>query len=137
MTIRIPLFVCLAAVLAIGVRASRGDIVVRVEVKDSTQKEQPEAAPLLTVETLAGAGGQFSTRTTVAKQTVTLKGDLKKQDNGKHRVHVSFSAQGEARVQEVTTLVEVPVNKPQQISGLEGPGVQRSVVLTLEEAAAK
>jgi hypothetical protein len=127
--------VCIATVLAIGVRPSRGDIVVRVEVKDMGEKA--EAAPVLTVETLAGAGGHFSAKTTVAKQTVVLKGDLKKQDNGKHRVHVSFSAKGDEGMQQITTLIEVPLNKPQHISGLQGAGTQRSIVLTLEDDAAK
>jgi hypothetical protein len=132
--IRIPLLLCIATVLAVGVRSSRGDIVVRVEVKDSNQKA--DAAPLLTVETLAGTGGHFSAKTTVAKQTVMLKGDLKKRDGGMHEVHVTFSSNGDDGSQEISTSITLPLNKPKQISGLQGAGGQRSIVLTLEEAPA-
>jgi len=134
-TIRVPLLICIASILAIGVRSSHGaDTIVRVEVTDSNQKAEP--VPILSVETLAGAGGQFSTKTTVAKKTVVLKGDLKKSDDGVQRVHLSFSTNGDDGSQEITTSIMIHLNKPQEIGRLESPGGQRLITLTLEEAQA-
>jgi hypothetical protein len=130
---RIPLLICIAAVLAVGVRSSRaGDIVVRVEVADSNEKSDP--VPVLTIETLAGASGHFSTKTTVAKKTVVLKGDLKKSDDGVHRLHLSFSSNGDDGSQEITTSIMTRLNKPQEIGRLESQGGQRLITLTLEDA---
>jgi hypothetical protein len=134
-SIRIPLFVCVMALLTFGAAASsRGDIVVRVEVKESGEKADPATA--LTVETLAGATGQFATKTAVGKDTVELKGDVKKSETGEYRVRVTFKNTRPAGAQEVSTNVILSAGKPKQIGGLQGAGTERSVVLTLEEPAA-
>ena len=151
MTIRIPLFLCIVAVLAIATRPSRGDVVVRVEVKESAQKTNsapaavatPGALPpadaktVLSIETLAGANGQFATRTTVGKEAVELKGDVKKPQDGQYRVRVEFKNTSPGGAQEVSTNIMLPAGAPKSIGGLESPGGQRFVVLTLEEQPAK
>lgn len=151
MALRIPLLVCIAAVLALAARPLFGDIVVRVEVKESAQKaiadptatDTPAATPpadaatLLSIETLAGANGQFATKTTVGKETIELKGDLKKPQDGQYRVRVEFKNTHPGGAQEVSTNTMTPAGQPKTISGLQSTGGQRFVVLTLEEQPAK
>jgi hypothetical protein len=150
--VRIPLLtICIATVLAIGVRSSRGDVVVRVEVKESAPKADAKAAAatadtpgalppadattVLSVETLAGENGQFATKTTIGKETVELKGDLKKPQDGKYRARVEFHDTSPGNAQEVTTSIMLPAGTPKSIGGFESTVGRRFVVLTLEEAA--
>jgi hypothetical protein len=148
-TIRVPLFVCIVAIGAITACTSFGDVVVvRVEVKESTAKGNAAAADpsialppadaktVLSVETLAaGANGQFATKTTVGNETIELKGDLKKAQDGQYRVRVEFKNSRPGGAQEVSTNIMLPASTPRSISGLESRVGQRYVVLTLEEAA--
>ena len=141
MAIRVSVFVCLVMTLAVGVRPCQGDIVVRVEEKDSSPKADAAASPaeartVLSVETSAGASGRFAAKMTAAGETVELAGDVKKSEGGPYRVRVTFVNTGPHGTQEVSTNITLPLNKPTQISGLDGPGVHRSIVLTLEESAA-
>jgi opacity protein-like surface antigen len=124
-----------AAVLTLAASAACADVVVRVEVKEVSPKADPVTT--LSVETLAGAGGQFSATTTVSKQTVTLKGGLKKSDDGPYRVQVNFSRRGDDGGQQISTSIVLPLNKPHEIGGLSSAGGERKVVLTLEDAPAK
>jgi hypothetical protein len=149
--IRIPLLICIAAVLAIAAPPSFGDVVVRVEVKESAQKanaapaaaDTPAAAPpadattLLSIEPLAGANGQFATKTTVGKETIELKGDLMMPQDGQYRVRVEFRNTHPGGAQEVSTNIMTPAGQAKTISGLQTSGGQRFVVLTLEEQPAK
>jgi hypothetical protein len=149
-TIRVPLFLCIAAIAALTAYPSFGDVVVRVEVKESAAKgnaaaaaaDTPGALPpadaktVLSVETLAaGANGQFATKMTVGKETIELKGDLKKPQGGQYRIRVEFKNTSPGGAQEVSTSMMLPAGTPRSISGLESRVGQRYVVLTLEEAA--
>jgi hypothetical protein len=129
--------VLLAAVLGLGFGSARGDVVVRVQVTEPNQQAGAAAAAALTVETLAGTNGNFVAKTKLEKQTVELKGGVKQLDKGRYRVHVSFSNQGDGTAQQVSTIIELPMGKPQEIGGLAGAGGQRTVVLTLENEPAK
>jgi len=127
----------IATILACFATLSRADVVVRVEVKVKDPNQKADANPALSVETLAGTTGQFSSKTTVGKQTIELKGDLKRGDDGQYRVRVSFSDLAEGSVQQVTTNIILPPNKPREIGGLVGADGQRSVVLALDDKPAK
>ena len=129
---RIHLAVALVVVLAFAVSSSHADVTVRLEVKDSGQKAGDAAVPVMSVETVAGSKGNFAATTKLGKQTIELKGSLKKSDDGKYLVKVTFSDRAEGSTQMVSTNIIVPLSKPQEIGGLAGAGAERKVVLILE-----
>jgi hypothetical protein len=131
---RFHVAVLAAALMLFGSAAARGDMLVRVHVTDSDHKAD---APAMSVETLAGASGKFAAKSKLEKQTLELKGEVKKGDDKYYRLRVSFIKTGEAGVTEVTTNIVVQMNKPQEIGGFVGTAGQMSVVLTLEDSPEK
>lgn len=137
-------FGVVALVLVLGGLAL-GEVVIRVQVFEeagqmpATQPAGGQKEAVLTVETLANGGGAFMAKTSLGKETIQVKGTINAMENGRHRVKVSFSDQvgrspGMVNTQEVSSSIEVSLDKPQVIGGLRGPhaGV-RTVVLTVAD----
>jgi hypothetical protein len=92
---------------------------------------------VLTVETLAPAGGAFRSRTTLGERVVELKGSLKEGGGGHLRISVTFLDNAPGSNHEVTTNVMVTPGKAHVIGKLVGGGRERSVVLIIVNDAAE
>jgi hypothetical protein len=144
MVMRLHAVVFLATILAGGIASA--DVIVRVEMKDE-KAEAPDKAPAkapaaannppradadIRIETLADARGKFLARTRVGKQVIELKGSLKQNGKDGYRAAVSFSDQTDGRGQhQVSTNVELPLDKPHLIGKMLGDTVNRSILLTI------
>ena len=112
------------------------DVVVRVQVFHEAADADPLAVPQgeasMTLETQATAGGRFLSRSRLGKQTIELKGSIKRDgDDGTDRVSVTFSEQAPGEQRQLGTSLMLKPDQPHVV----GKSGERKVVLTILKAA--
>lgn len=151
MVLRLFTFITLVTLLLCG--NVLAEVTIRVQVLDDRTPApqnpsadalaQPQGDPVVTIETLADAGGNFLARTTLGKQVIELKGSVTPLQSDRSRVRVNFSNQagdptGGVGTQAISTNIELSPGKPHVLTRLHGPsGGQRQIVLTIVSDPAK